>query len=78
VEVHILGVAGGEGLAVHVHNRLLSEVDPEDVLLIPVLLEDRLQALLESLDGGLTGAEDRKARQPSEVRSSIGSGCTLC
>merc|ERR1712198_193049 len=77
VEVHVLGISGGEWLVVHIHNRLLSEVHPEDVLFIAVLLEHRLQARLEALDGGLTGAEDGKARQPSKVGGAFSSGGSL-
>ena len=39
------------------------EVDPEDVLLVAVLLEDGLEALLEAVDGGLACAEQGEAGQ---------------
>ena len=39
------------------------EVDPEDMLLVSVLLEDRLQALLKTIDAGLACAEDGETRQ---------------
>ena len=44
------------------------EVDPEDVLLISVFLEDRLQALLKPIDGSLTCTEDGEARQLQRER----------
>jgi len=34
----ILGVSGGEWFVVYIDNRLLSEVNPEDMLLITVFL----------------------------------------
>ena len=39
------------------------EVDPEDVLLISILLEDRLEALLETINRGLACAENGEARK---------------
>merc|ERR1719206_515655 len=57
VEVDLCWVPGCVGLAIDINNWFLSEVDPEDVLLVSVLLEDRLQALLETLNRGLAGAE---------------------
>ena len=39
------------------------KVDPEDVLLISVLLEDGLEALLETLHRGLTSTEEGEARE---------------
>ena len=39
------------------------KVDPEDVLLVSVLLEDGLKALLETIDRGLACAEDGEARK---------------
>merc|ERR1719507_1316046 len=50
VEVDALGrIASSEGLAIDINNWLLSKVDPEDVLLVTVLLKDGLEALLETL-----------------------------
>merc|ERR1712013_340911 len=57
VEVGLCWVPGCVGLAIDINNWFLSEVDPEDVLLVSVLLEDRLQALLETLNRGLASAE---------------------
>ena len=51
----------GEGLAVDVDDRLLPQVDPEDVLLVAVLLHDGLQAAVEAIVGGLTRPENREA-----------------
>ena len=45
------------------NGEFLPEVDPEDMLLISVLLEDRLQTLLKSVNGGLTCSEDGESRQ---------------
>ena len=39
------------------------EVDPEDVFLISILLEDGLEALLETIDRGLACAENGEARK---------------
>ena len=39
------------------------KVDPEDVLLVSVLLEDGLEALLETLHRGLTSTKEGEARQ---------------
>ena len=39
------------------------KVDPEDVLLVTVLLEDGLEALLETIDRGLACAENGEARK---------------
>ena len=41
----------------------LPEVDPEDVLLVAVLLEDGFETLLEAVDGGLACAEQGEAGQ---------------
>ena len=41
----------------------IPEVNPEDVFLISVLLEDGLKALLETIDRGLACAEDGEARK---------------
>merc|ERR1719400_396465 len=49
VEVDVGRVASSERLAIDINNWLLSKVDPEDVLLVTVLLEDRLEALLKTL-----------------------------
>merc|ERR1719420_1482036 len=46
MKVDVVGVSGGERLAINVNNGLLPEVNPEDVFLISVLLEDGLKALL--------------------------------
>jgi hypothetical protein len=56
-----LRVPGGEGLSIDVDDRLLSQVDPEDVLLLAVLLQDRIQDPVEAVDGGLARSEDRKS-----------------
>merc|ERR1712172_256496 len=77
MKVDVVGVSGGERLAINVDNGLLPEVNPEDVFLISVLLEDGLKALLETIDRGLACAEDGKARKPSEVGSPIGLGGAL-
>ena len=42
---------------------LVPEVDPEDVFLVSVLLEDRLQTLLKPINCGLTCAEDGESWQ---------------
>ena len=39
------------------------QVDPEDVLLITVLLKDWLKALLETFDRGLTCAKEGESRE---------------
>ena len=39
------------------------QIDPEDVFLISVLLEDGLEALLETIDRGLACAENGEARK---------------
>ena len=41
----------------------IPEVNPEDVFLISVLLEDGLKALLKTIDRGLACAEDGEARK---------------
>ena len=41
----------------------IPEVDPENVFLISVLLEDGLEALLETIDRGLACAENGEARK---------------
>ena len=46
----------------------LPKVDPEDVLLISVLLENRLKALLEALHWGLTSSKEGEARQLNKSR----------
>ena len=51
----------------HYHHYYLPKVDPEDVLLIAVLLEHGLKALLETLDRGLTGSEEGEARQLERI-----------
>ena len=43
------------------------EVDPEDVFLISILLQDGLQALLEPINGGLASPEDGEARELREL-----------
>merc|ERR1719264_265400 len=77
MKVDVVRVSGGERLAINVNNGLLPEVNPEDVFLISVLLEDGLKALLETIDRGLACAEDGEARKPSEVGSPIGLGGAL-
>ena len=54
----LFGVSGGEGASVNVDDWLLPEVDPEDVLLVAVLLQDRVQHAVEPVDRGLAGSED--------------------
>merc|ERR1719462_27245 len=79
VEVDALGrVASGERLAIDINDWLLSKVDPEDVLLVSVLLEDGLEALLKTLHRGLTSSKQGEARQPAEVGGTIGPGSALC
>merc|ERR1719365_428219 len=79
VEVDALGrVASGERLAIDINDWLLSKVDPEDVLLVSVLLEDGLEALLKTLHRGLTSTKEREAGQPAEVRGAISPGSALC
>ena len=41
----------------------IPEVDPEDVFLISILLEDGLEALLETINRGLACAENGEARK---------------
>merc|ERR1719381_460175 len=79
VEVDALGrVASGERLAIDINYWLLSKVDPEDVLLVSVLLEDGLEALLKTLHRGLTSSKEGEPRQPAEVGCAIGPGSALC
>jgi hypothetical protein len=56
----LFGVSSSEGASVNVDDWLLSEVDPEDVLLVAVLLQDRLQHAVEASQCGLAGSEDGK------------------
>ena len=49
----------------------LPEVDPEDVFLISVFLEDGLQTPLESVNGGLTCAEDGESGQLKSMSLSL-------
>merc|ERR1719237_1893067 len=72
VEVEVGRVASSERLAIDINNWFLSKVDPEDVLLVSVLLEDGLEALLETLHRGLTSSKEWEARQPAEVGGTIG------
>merc|ERR1719391_1552895 len=79
VEVDALGrVASGERLAVDINDWLLSKVDPEDVLLVSVFLEDGLKALLKTLHRGLTSSKEGEARQPAEVGCAISPGSAFC
>ena len=55
----------------HNHHYSSPKVDPEDVLLIAVLLEHGLEALLETLDRGLAGSEEGEARQLEKICSII-------
>merc|ERR1719370_213228 len=71
-------VPGSVGLAINIDNWFLSEVHPEDVLLISILLQDRFKTLLEPLNRGLAGAKKRESRKPSEVWCPICPGCSLC
>ena len=56
-------LSGSEGFAVDVDDRLLPQVDPVDELLVAILLLDRLQALVEPLQGRLAGAETGESGQ---------------
>merc|ERR1719175_294781 len=78
VEVDVGRVASGERLAIDINDWLLSKVDPEDVLLVSVLLEDGLEALLKTLHRSLTSSKEGEARQPPEVGGTIGPGSALC
>merc|ERR1719300_1026389 len=78
VEVDVGRVASGERLAIDINDWLLSKVDPEDVLLVSVLLEDGLEALLKTLHRGLTSSKQGEAGQPAEVGCAIGPGSALC
>ena len=51
----------------HYHHYSSPKVDPEDVLLIAVLLEHWLEALLETLHRGLAGSEEGEARQLERI-----------
>ena len=55
----------------HNHHYSSPKVDPEDVLLIAVLLEHGLEALLETLHRGLAGSEEGEARQLEKICSII-------
>ena len=55
----------------HYHHYSSPKVDPEDVLLIAVLLEHGLEALLETLHRGLAGSEEGEARQLEKIYSII-------
>ena len=50
---------------------LLPEVNPEDVLLVSVLLEDGLKTLLKSINGGLTCSEDGESGQLKSMSLSL-------
>merc|ERR1719391_587169 len=78
VEVDVGRVASGERFAIDINDWLLSKVDPEDVFLVSVLLEDGLEALLKTLHRGLTSSKQGEARQPAEVGCAIGPGSALC
>ena len=43
------------------------KVDPEDVFLISILLEDWLETLLKTINGGLTCAKDGESRELKEI-----------
>merc|ERR1719300_905016 len=78
VEVDVGRVASSERLAIDINDWLLSKVDPEDVLLVTVLLEDGLEALLKTLHRGLTSSKEGEPGQPAEVGGAIGPGSALC
>merc|ERR1719516_366193 len=78
VEVDVGRVASSERLAIDINDWLLSKVDPEDVLLVSVLLEDGLEALLKTLHRGLTSSKKGEPGQPAEVGCAIGPGSALC
>ena len=59
------GIPGGEGLSVDVDDGLLPEVDPEDVLLVAVLLHDGLQAAAEAVGRCLASSEHGETRELS-------------
>ena len=59
------GIPGGEGLSVDVDDGLLPEVDPEDVLLVAVLLHDGLQATAEAVGRCLASSEHGETRELS-------------
>jgi len=73
----VCGIPGGVGIAIDIDNGFLSQVDPEDVFLISVLLQDWLKALLKSFNGGLACAKEGESREPSEVGCSISSGSSF-
>ena len=56
-------LSGSVGFPVDVDDGLLPQVDPVDELLVAVLLLDRLQALVEALQGRLAGAEAGESGQ---------------
>ena len=59
----LVRLSGSEGFSVDVDDGLLPQVDPVDELLVAVLLLDRLQALVEPLQGRLAGAETGESGQ---------------
>ena len=59
----LVGLPGCEWLSVDVDDGLLPQVDPEDVLLVAVLLHDGLEALVEAVHRRLPGPEHGEARQ---------------
>ena len=59
----LVRLSGSEGFSVDVDDGLLPQVDPVDELLVAVLLLDRLQALVEPLQGRLAGAEAGESGQ---------------
>ena len=64
----LLLLPGGEGLSVDVDDGLLPEVDPEDVLLVAVLLHDGLEARVEAGQGRLARAEHGEAGQLEKAK----------
>ena len=59
----LVRLSGSEWFSVDVDDGLLPQVDPVDELLVAVLLLDRLQALVEALQGRLAGAEAGESGQ---------------
>ena len=66
--VHVITVSGHLET---IDRRGSPEVDPEDMLLVTVLLEDWLQALLKTVNAGLASAEDGETRQLTRSRVNI-------
>ena len=54
------GISGSEGISIDIDDGFLPEVNPENVFLFSVLLQDGLQDSVKALDGGLAGSKDWK------------------